>query len=106
MDDDRCNRCKAKDRRKCYHHQVCDSVHVHTLLQDLESQLGLYYERHGKRYHDIISRSRLLTNHMQGNKEGDELHIDYEVPPFDDEKKNNTRTLLLVSVLSEGLGLI
>jgi hypothetical protein len=42
---------------------------------------------------------------MQGNKEGDELHIDYEVPPFDDEKKNNTRTLLLVSVLSEGLGL-
>jgi hypothetical protein len=30
---------------------------------------------------------------MQGNKESDELHIDYEVPPLDDEQRKTIRKL-------------
>jgi len=102
VENDHCTRCKSRGRVKCFHHRVCGTMHVMTLLRDLEHQLGLYYEKHGKRYHDITARSWLLTNHMQGNKEANELHIDYVVPPSDDEKKNNMQTSLHVSASSKG----
>jgi hypothetical protein len=100
---DRCARCLTSGRLKCYHHNVCDSVSVRQLLTDLDSQLGVYYEKHGKRYQDIISRSRLLTNHMQGNKESDELHIDFVVPPMDDEKQKQYANFIARECIIRGL---
>jgi hypothetical protein len=76
--------CKSQEKVKCFHHHVCNTVH---LFWDLGHQLGLYYEKQGKHYHEIIARSQLLTNHMQGYKEHDELHIDYIVPPLDVKKE-------------------
>lgn len=46
--DSRCDCCKHRNREKCYHHEVCDSVRVTALLDDLERQLGNYYETHKK----------------------------------------------------------
>jgi hypothetical protein len=65
---------------KCFHHQVCDSVSVPALLNSLESQIGAYYEKHGKHYHDIMKRSKILTDCTQASKEADCNHIDYVVP--------------------------
>jgi hypothetical protein len=54
VDTEHCLHCKKKGREKCYHHEVCDSVRVDSLRNDLEVQLGSYCEPHGKRYHDIM----------------------------------------------------
>lgn len=60
---------------------------MHSLLHDLEVQLGKYYEKHGKHYADIKKRSKLLTHHTHANKERDRNHIDYIVPLFDEQRQ-------------------
>ena len=85
--DDWCSRCKRKGRQRCYHHEVCDVVRVDSLRNDLEVQLGSYYERHGKRYHYIQQWSKLLTDHMQANKDTDRNHIDYVIPADSERQK-------------------
>jgi len=35
----------------------------------------------------ILKRSKLLTDHTHANKENDHHHIDYDVPPFNDERQ-------------------
>jgi len=87
IDNDRCNRCKIRNRRKCYHHEVCDSVKVQSMLDNLESSLGEYYEKHGKTYKEIMEKTQLRTDHMQATKESDMRHIDYIIPVNDPEKQ-------------------
>jgi hypothetical protein len=81
--DERCNRCKCRKKKKCYHHEVCDSVRLPVLLQALKDELGRYYEKHGKTYAAV---SKLRTDPMQLNKESDILHIDYIIPEDNEEK--------------------
>ena len=83
----RCDRCKARNRRKCYHWKVCDIVNVSKMLEDLTLQLGEYYEKHGKRYHDILAASKLRVDHAQVDKECDIHHIDFVIPGDDPQKK-------------------
>jgi hypothetical protein len=87
MGNSRCLRCKARHKAKCYHHEVCDTVRVKDMLQDLEQQLGLYFEKHKKTYQDIQSQSRLRTDHMQVDKEEDLNHLDYVIPVDNPEKQ-------------------
>jgi len=101
--DDRCGRCKLKDRKKCYHHDICDQVNVAKLLSDLEAQLGSYYERHGKQFHEIRRRSKLQTSHMQANRETDNTHIDYVVPPGNDEKKKEFANFIARECILRGI---
>jgi len=101
--EERCSRCKKRGRLKCYHHRVCDTVSVKALLDDLEAQLGLYYERHGKHYKEIMKRSKLLTSHMQANKEQDPHHIDYVVPPLNDAKQKEYANFIARECLIRGL---
>jgi len=35
---------------------VCDSVRVAALLEELERELGDYYERHGRQFDDISKK--------------------------------------------------
>ena len=86
VDSERCDRCKRRNRRKCYHHPVCDSVSVPLLLQCLQDQLGQYHEKHRKTFQVIRQKSKLRSDHMQLNKEQDIMHIDYDVPYYDPEK--------------------
>jgi hypothetical protein len=57
------------------------------MLEDLEWQLGLYFEKHEKAYQEIQSKTILQTDHMQANKEEDPRHIDYIIPGNNSEKK-------------------
>jgi hypothetical protein len=57
------------------------------MLEDLEKQLGLYYEKYGKSYHDILKQTKLQTHHMQVNKDTDQSHIVYIIPVQDHEKQ-------------------
>jgi len=86
INNDRCARCKKRHKAKCYHHHVCDSVAVPTLLRALEEEIGTYYERHKRSFEVVRSRSKLRTDYMQVNKERDIMHIDYAIPPDDEEK--------------------
>jgi len=86
INNDRCARCKRRHKVKCYHHDMCDSVAVPTLLRALEEELGTYYERHRKTFEVVRSQSKLRTDYMQVNKERDIMHIDYVIPPEDEEK--------------------
>jgi hypothetical protein len=86
VDGDRCMRCQRRNRRKCYHHDVCDSVAVPVLLEKLEDTIGTYYQRHRKTFEAVSSRSKLRTNYMQLNKESDIVHISYVIPQDDEEK--------------------
>jgi len=92
-----------KDRKKCYHHDICDQVNVAKLLSDLEAQLGSYYERHGKQFHEIRRRSKLQTSHMQANRETDNTHIDYVVPPGNDEKKKEFANFIARECILRGI---
>jgi len=66
-------------------------------------QLGLYYERHGKHYKEIMKRSKLLTSHMQANKEQDHHHIDYVVPPLNGAKQKEYANFIAREYLIRGL---
>jgi hypothetical protein len=101
--EERCSWCKKRGRLKCYHHRVCDTVSVKALLVDLEAQLSLYYERHGKHYKEIMKRSKLLTSHMQVNKEQNPHHIDYVVPPLNDAKQKEYANFFARECLIRGL---
>jgi hypothetical protein len=38
----RCHRCKGRNKNKCYHHCVCDSIQVPVLRDNLNNELGDY----------------------------------------------------------------
>ena len=86
VDGNRCARCQRRNKRKCYHHDVCDSLSVPLLLQRLEESIGTYHQRHRKAFEAVSSRSKLRTDHMQLNKENDIMHISYVIPQDDEEK--------------------
>jgi len=86
VDGDRCVRCQRRNRRKCYHHDVCDSVALPVLLEKLDETIGTHYQWHRKTFEAVSSRSKLHTNHMQLNKETDIMHISYVIPQDDEEK--------------------
>ncbi len=85
-DDERCDRCKGRQKKKCYHHAVCDSVTVPFLLQCLEEEVGNYFERHGRTFAAVREKSKLRTDPIQVNKEEDIQHIDYSIPDSNEEK--------------------
>jgi len=87
VDDFRCERCKKRNRKKCYHHTVCDTVNAQKVLEVLETQLGDYYNKHGKTFHEISSATKLQIDHMQVDRETDINHIDYIIPVHDAEKQ-------------------
>lgn len=84
--DQRCNRCKRKGKRKCYHHAVCDSVSIASLLNSLEQELGEYHARHRRTYEKVRENTKLRTDHMQLDKESDIMHIEYKIPMDSEEK--------------------
>ncbi len=59
--DNQCDRCKSRDKKKCYHHDVCDSVTLPQLLSNLEEELGNYCSEHGKCYASVREKSKLHT---------------------------------------------
>ncbi len=85
--ENRCDRCQRRNREKCYHHPVCDSISTEKLLAELEEQLFGYIERYSKSYEDIAKASKLLTDPLQVNKEIDSHHIDFIIPENDVVKK-------------------
>jgi hypothetical protein len=87
LNDERCDRCKQRNKNKCYHHAVCDSVAVPVLLQCLEDELGKYYEEHGKEFSVVRQKTKLRTDHMQLTKKSDIMHIEYIIPHDDVEKR-------------------
>jgi hypothetical protein len=95
--------CKANCRLHCFHTEVCDRVHVSNLLDDLEKQLGSYYEKHGRHYHDIMKRSKLLMDHMQVDRELDRNHIDYVVPPSYNERQKEYANFIARECILRGI---
>jgi len=83
----RCDRCQRRNRDKCYHHSVCDSISTEKLLAELEEQLFGYIEKCSKSYEEISKLSKLLTDPLQVNKEHDLHHIDFIIPENDPVKK-------------------
>jgi hypothetical protein len=53
IDESQCARCKRRNKQKCFHHDVCDSVKVEELLQELEADLGDYYNKCGKHFEEV-----------------------------------------------------
>jgi hypothetical protein len=102
----RCDRCKRRDRKKCYHHTLCDSVSVPKLLRDLECKLGAYHERHGKTYQQILSTTKLRVDHMQADRETDEHHIDYIIPAGSMEKQRQYAQFIARECHLRGLQLL
>jgi hypothetical protein len=86
INDERCNRRKRHQKRKCYHHAVCDSVSVPILLQCLEEELGSYYETHRKSFQTVRQKLKLHTDHLQVSKDSDIMHIEYIIPHDDEDK--------------------
>jgi hypothetical protein len=87
VDDMRCDRCKERNKCKCYHWKVCDKVSVSKMRLDLTVHLGDYYEKYGKRYHDTLVASKLRVDHAQVDKDNDINHIDYVIPVNDFQKQ-------------------
>jgi hypothetical protein len=87
VDNMRCDRCKKRNKHKCYHSKVCDSVSVPKMLEELTQHLGEYYTKYGKTYEDILAVSKLRVDHSQADKENDINHIDYVIPTNDAQKK-------------------
>jgi len=101
-----CDRCKRRERKRCYHHTVCDSVSVPKLLQELESKLGAYHKRHGKTYQQIFSTTKLRVDHMQADRETDDHHIDYVIPASSMEKQRQYAQFIARECHLRGLQLI
>jgi hypothetical protein len=67
VEDSHCDRCKR------------DSVSVMSMIDDLEIQLGMYYEEYGKTYDEIMKKTKSVVDHMQATKHLDSNQIDYVV---------------------------
>jgi hypothetical protein len=65
---------------------VCDSVRVAALLEELECELGDYYERHGRQFDDISKKSRIKTDPTQADKATDVNHIEFVLPENNNEQ--------------------
>jgi hypothetical protein len=102
----RCDRCKANNRMKCHHHQVCDNVSVEMILDELEQQLGQYYASHGHTFDEIQSRTNLQTDHMQANRCTDMNHIDYIIPHHDPEKLRQYSQFIARECILRGIQLV
>jgi hypothetical protein len=85
--DARCDRCKRRSKRKCYHHRVCDEVQVSALLAELEAELGEYHNHCGKQFDEVAKKSKIKTDHMIANRYNDINHIDFVILPNNDEAK-------------------
>ena len=79
-DEDRCDRCKKRNRKKCYHIEVCHSTRTEALLEDLESSVGEYYKLYKNDFHLVMKETKLQTDPMQANRESDSTHLDYTIP--------------------------
>jgi hypothetical protein len=66
---------------------VCDEVNTSKMQEDLTVQLGDYYKKYGRRYHDILTASKLWVDHAQVDKENDLNHIEYVIPVNDLQKQ-------------------
>lgn len=86
--EERCNRCKNKEREKCYHHAVCDTISTLKFVEELEVMYSEYLEKYKKKFNEVAKQSKLLTDPLQINKESDVHHIDFEVPHNNPAKKN------------------
>jgi hypothetical protein len=75
------------------------------MLEDLERQLGLYFEKHEKAYQEIKSKTMLQTDHMQANKEDEPKHIDYIIPGDDSEKKRQYSQFIARECCLRGISL-
>lgn len=85
---------------------MCDSVQVSALVEGLDAELGDYYDRYGSHYDAVRSRSKIVTDHMVANKESDINHIDYVIPPDDDEKLKEYTQFILQECYIRGIPLI
>jgi hypothetical protein len=82
-----CNHCKRRNKNKCYHHCVCDSIQVPVLLDNLNNELGDYYKKYGSHYEAVKRKTKIVTDHMVANKESDINHIDFVISSDDNEKQ-------------------
>jgi hypothetical protein len=61
--------------------------------EDLDAHLGDYYEKYGKRYHDIQASSKLWVDHTQADMDNDMNHIDYVIPVNEFTKTKTVHTV-------------
>ena len=50
---------------KCYHHQICDTTTIETLLADLEDSLAKFLGKYGKHYKEVMLKTKLSYDHTQ-----------------------------------------
>jgi hypothetical protein len=93
--DFRCNSCKNKNKRKCYHHHIYDSATVDAILQSLEASLSDYMDTFGKEYEDKIKNTKLNYYPTMAGKHQCETHIDFEVPANDSQAANEYAAFII-----------
>jgi hypothetical protein len=76
------------------------------MMDVFEAQLGIYYERHFRHYHDKIKRSKQLSEHTQANNENNHIHIVFVVPPFNNERQKECEILELIPMITIMIGVL
>jgi len=91
----RCDKCKEKNRAKCYHHAVCDSTTVDAILQSLEASLSDYLRQNGAEYSYILANTKLNYDPTMAGKHDCKTHIDYNVPTNDVQAANEYAAFIM-----------
>lgn len=84
--DDRCDLCKTRERERCFCHKECDCQYIQSCKDDLAAQLLEDVQAHYERLDGIRNESSLRLDSNQPGRQDDKSHIDYVLPPEDDDK--------------------
>jgi hypothetical protein len=81
-----CSRCITSNKENCYHHQVCNTITLETVLADLEDSLAEFLSKYGKHYEEVMSKTKLSYDHTMANHHSCVTHIDYVILWNDPQK--------------------
>jgi hypothetical protein len=99
----RCERCKRRNKERCYHHDVCDTTLTAKVLLDLEQEVGQYLAEYGKAFDEVQQSTKLLTDPTQATKRTDVHHIEFAYDCSDRAKKNAHSVLIAKECVLRGI---
>lgn len=73
----RCQRCKRKDRRRCYHWPVGDENSIRLFQENLRVQIDAYINSCGKCFNEIRLHTQTVYDPTDLNSQTNPLNIDF-----------------------------
>jgi len=98
----RCDRCKEKNRKRCYHWRVGDEDSILQFQEELRKMLEHYCRAFGGDIDEILTKTELIYNPSEVNRFGNKKNIDFDVT---NERNSEEDVFFFITLLNKELKL-